>query len=228
MAEHSINQLANSPIQASASRVSNRLARRVPQHGGPNHRLRERRIFYLYCVAVQSYPELRRELLHTHLEGETYIDHSLVSPAFSLIAVPQVDENMQRAQKRNAVLEQRFWFRKCPTPSGHHTSPFTTPPPGSPVSSATTFSEQAAQINGATTGPRPAFTSADESRCPSPLSSVSGVGNIDDEYEEMTINEIINGNVCQFPAVAARLLTSNVLGFRATSSLACWVWSTRI
>lgn len=31
-----------------------------------------------------------------------------------LIPISKVDENMQRAQKRDAVLNQKFWFRKDP------------------------------------------------------------------------------------------------------------------
>jgi hypothetical protein len=38
-AEHPIHQLADSEIQAAASKVAHRLARRVPQHGGSNDRL---------------------------------------------------------------------------------------------------------------------------------------------------------------------------------------------
>ncbi|KAG8948493.1 hypothetical protein FRC04_009701 [Tulasnella sp. 424] len=107
----------------------------------------------------------------------------------------EVDENMQRAQKRNAVNEQRFWFRKNPYPAGNsvsytHSTPTTSSPPESPVSE----SAHPSVINGAQEVYTKAFASPDQSRCPSPLSPVS-------EYEEMTINEIINGNGEDFPGL---------------------------
>lgn len=48
-----------------------------------------------------------------------------------LIPISRVDENMQRAQKRDAVLNQKFWFRKdlaAQNSSSSATSPSTTPP----------------------------------------------------------------------------------------------------
>lgn len=35
-----------------------------------------------------------------------------------LIPISKVDENMKRAQKRDAVLNEKFWFRKDPTRNG--------------------------------------------------------------------------------------------------------------
>lgn len=63
-----------------------------------------------------------------------------------LIPISKVDENMQNGQKRNAVIEQKFWFRKAVRVEGDNITK----------------------------------------------------GNDDDssdEYELMTINEIINGKV---------------------------------
>lgn len=112
---------------------------------------------------------------------------------------------MERAQRRSAVTEQKFWFKKQVYPSGSglgysHQTPMASPPP-SPTRSETP-SHQAweshvkkdvstnANVNG--TSQR----SADQSRCPSP--QTANTGNLEDEYEEMTISEVINGNVSNF------------------------------
>lgn len=60
-----------------------------------------------------------------------------------LIPISKVDENMARAQKRNAINTEKFWFKKDIT-------------------------------------------------CNSPQ------GDINDEYAEYTIDEIVNGKVCLF------------------------------
>ena len=39
-----------------------------------------------------------------------------------LIPISKVDENMKRAQKRDAVLNEKFWFRKDPTRNGQSAS----------------------------------------------------------------------------------------------------------
>ncbi|KAG8996383.1 hypothetical protein FRB90_012754 [Tulasnella sp. 427] len=119
------------------------------------------------------------------------------------IPISKVDENMQRAQKRNAVKEQRFWFRKNVYPTGNdvaymHSTPTSSSPPESPVSEGYGHSHA---VNGHHETHTKAFFSPDQSRCPSPLSSVSGTGRLEDEYEEMTINEIINGNGEDFPGL---------------------------
>ncbi|KAG9046203.1 hypothetical protein FS837_004874 [Tulasnella sp. UAMH 9824] len=119
------------------------------------------------------------------------------------IPISKVDENMQRAQKRNALKDQRFWFRKNVYPLGNsvsyaHSTPTSSSPPESPVSEA--FA-QSPIVNGGQEAPTKAFSSPDQSRCPSPLSSVSGTGRLEDEYEEMTINEVINGNGDDFPGL---------------------------
>lgn len=75
-----------------------------------------------------------------------------------LIPISKVDENMQNAQKRNAVREQKFWFRK----------------------DVTGISKQ--QTNG-----------VKEEDYAAGASSLNGVGSLDDEYELMTVEEIING-----------------------------------
>ncbi|KAF9969235.1 hypothetical protein BGZ65_012127, partial [Modicella reniformis] len=81
------------------------------------------------------------------------------------IPISKVDENMKVAHHRNAVLEQKFHFRKQIFPQSRPGTPS-----GSPkVSSAT---------------------------LPETTSTTAAAGGVDrsDEYELMTINEIINGN----------------------------------
>lgn len=78
------------------------------------------------------------------------------------IPISKVEENMQRAHARNAVLEKKFWFRKNVFPRRRETSR-----PGTPR------------------GSRP------------------GTPSVDAEYEEMSIDEIINGqfSVGGFPGL---------------------------
>lgn len=83
------------------------------------------------------------------------------------IPIPLTTENMETAHRRDAVLNDKFYFRKDPLP----------PPP--------------AKING-TSAPNSEPTSptlSPHSRPPTPT------GPIEDEYELMTVNEIINGKV---------------------------------
>lgn len=76
-----------------------------------------------------------------------------------LIPISKVDENMQKAQKRNACREERFWFRK--------------------------------NIN----------SKADASNHNDSTNHQNGETPIDDEYELMTIDQIINGNGASFPGL---------------------------
>lgn len=107
---------------------------------------------------------------------------------------------MQRAQKRAAVTEQKFWFRKQVYPFGgdasdhRHGTPQSLSPPASPTSSGTHFPNGVggAQVNGR--APTEKAAAPSQSRCPSPHSPTSA-GDVEEEYEEMTINEVINGNV---------------------------------
>lgn len=82
-----------------------------------------------------------------------HLHHWLISSNCNLSY--QVDDNMQKAQKRNACLNQQFWFRKDVTGS---------------------------QTNG----------EAAES---------ASKNNIEDEYELMTIDQIINGKEDAFPGL---------------------------
>lgn len=40
------------------------------------------------------------------------------------IPMSKVDENMKRAEKRNALLEQKFWFTNCAVPTTDRSSKF--------------------------------------------------------------------------------------------------------
>lgn len=75
-----------------------------------------------------------------------------------LIPISKVDENMQKAQKRNAYRDERFWFRK--------------------------------NINSKSVN----STNHNDSM-------TNGETNVDDEYELMTIDQIINGNGSTFPGL---------------------------
>lgn len=68
-AEHPIDQLADSEIQAATSKVAHRLARRVPQHGGPNDRFRERLLRSVHRAPLPSDHEHEPKLLRPHLQG---------------------------------------------------------------------------------------------------------------------------------------------------------------
>jgi len=85
------------------------------------------------------------------------------------LPITKVDENMKRAHERDAVLTQKFYWRKTivrskPKTTGCH----------KPHLSPVMFSYHSPPVS----------ENGDE---PAPS------GNVDDEYEEMTINEIING-----------------------------------
>ena len=78
------------------------------------------------------------------------------------VPIKKVDENMERAHGLDAVLKEKFYFRKNPFPIR-------------PSRANTTLGDES----------RPG--SAMHSRAASP-------GPVEDEYEEMSINEIINGS----------------------------------
>lgn len=87
------------------------------------------------------------------------------------IPIKRVDENMERAHALDAVLREKFYFRKNP------------------------FAPRPSRANTAF-GDESAPGSAMPSRPGSPGVSV------EDEYEEMTVDEIVNGSpVCDFPGL---------------------------
>jgi glutamate--cysteine ligase catalytic subunit len=87
------------------------------------------------------------------------------------IPIKKVDENMERAHEVDAVLKEKFYFRRNPFPSR-------------PSRANTTFGDDS----------RPG--SAHPSRPPSPG------GPVEHEFEEMTVNNIINGSESgEFPGL---------------------------
>lgn len=121
------------------------------------------------------------------------------------IPVSKVDENMKRAHVRDAVNQQKFYFKKNvftrrwppATTNGHG------PINGGQSSAQTSRSHSRSSSlvgldrnvfhhpNGrySSSSQSPASSSRATSRCASP----EGLPDIEDEYEEMTINEIVNG-----------------------------------
>ena len=83
------------------------------------------------------------------------------------IPIPRTTENMETAHKRDAVLNQKFYFRKDPLPRRH-----------------------GGARGGTTNGSSPSGTST-----PNPTSSrpSTPIGPVEAEYELMTVDEIING-----------------------------------
>ncbi|KAL7415490.1 glutamate-cysteine ligase catalytic subunit [Mrakia frigida] len=130
------------------------------------------------------------------------------------IPVSKVDENMKRAQLKDAVTEKKFFFRKSVFPgrtlSKHDIrSRPPSPPLATPVSPLT--SSHSVPWSGTSATPSPTSTHFSSSSHlpttngnghahPSRASSSgdgtrpsSPSGPVEDEYEEMTVNEIING-----------------------------------
>jgi len=94
----------------------------------------------------------------------------------------QVDENMKRAQKRDAAVSSKFYFRKDVLPSGGFT------PPSSDASSVSSFP----------CGGNGQQKETKLRNCFEPLAfPEDGLnhGCVHDEYEEMCMNQIINGKV---------------------------------
>ena len=112
------------------------------------------------------------------------------------IPIPRITENMETAHKRDAVLTEKFFFRKDPFPArqarfyvnGDESSSDS----NISGSSNTANSEGDAGMHSST----PASGLA-SSRPPTPLPT----GPVEDEYELMTIAEIINGKASTKPAV---------------------------
>ncbi|KXH32970.1 glutamate-cysteine ligase, partial [Colletotrichum nymphaeae SA-01] len=88
------------------------------------------------------------------------------------IPITKVDENMERAHAVDAVLKEKFFFRRNPFPSRQVR--------------VNNFSQGDDAATSSRPGSRPG--SAVPSRPPTP------VGPVEDEYAEMTVNDIINGS----------------------------------
>jgi glutamate--cysteine ligase catalytic subunit len=84
------------------------------------------------------------------------------------LPIPRTTENMETAHLRDAVLKEKFYFRKDP------------------------FPKRERRANGSGSG----------STTPNTISRpVTPEGSVEDEYEPMTIDEIINGQVNGFPGL---------------------------
>lgn len=89
------------------------------------------------------------------------------------IPIPRTTENMETAHKRDAVLNDKFYFRKDPLP------------------------KRQVRANGASNPPSGASTPQLQ-----PSRPASPVGPVEDEYELMTVDEVINGKAAgSFPGL---------------------------
>lgn len=98
--------------------------------------------------------------------------------------LPQVDENMARAQKRDAARSGKFYFRKDVYAIGRSGA-------GSTASSSG-YSSPTSEV--------PVKKDKKMRNCfpplPLPENGAQNGRPVEEEYEEMTMNEIINGKVC--------------------------------
>lgn len=102
--------------------------------------------------------------------------------------ISKVDENMHRAQKRNAAREQKFFFRNSVFPTGWSSITHDLRSrPSSPMRNGF------ARSNGNSNGDRKSSPTP-ETRCPSPTRSDSS-RDAAEVCSEMTLNEVINGTV---------------------------------
>lgn len=108
------------------------------------------------------------------------------------VPIGRVGENFGRGMRRDAARGEKFWFRKWVWPAGG--APAFGHVNGNGAANGTGNGNGAAG-NGhhhpRTPTDRSPPPSAEQSRCPSP--GVPEFGPVEDEYEEMTMNEIING-----------------------------------
>ncbi|KAH7925518.1 GCS-domain-containing protein [Leucogyrophana mollusca] len=114
--------------------------------------------------------------------------------AFNLnfyLPISKVDENMGRAQKRDAARSGKFYFRKNVLPPGH-----TTPTPSSPSSSGSCSPVE-------WSGSETLVKEKKLRNCFPPLARPPCVENgpVEDEYEEMTVEEIFCGKGTGFPGL---------------------------
>ena len=108
-----------------------------------------------------------------------------------VLNIIKVDENMVRAQKRDAVRTGKFFFRKSVLPPG-----FISPVPSTPSSGSCSPVEWLNGIPPKERKLRNCF-----SRFPPPPILVDTA--IEDEYEEMSMEEIFNGKVSTEPTCTA-------------------------
>jgi hypothetical protein len=100
-----------------------------------------------------------------------------------LIEGHQVDENMRRAQRRDAALSKKFFFRKDVYFPGQNASLNASSLSGVSYPTANTSRPKERKLR----------------NCFPPLpppQNGSGTDSIEEEYEEMDLNDIFNGKVC--------------------------------
>ncbi|KAI6040302.1 glutamate-cysteine ligase-domain-containing protein [Pisolithus marmoratus] len=115
--------------------------------------------------------------------------------AFNLnfyVPISKVDENMQRAQKRNAAQFQKFFFRKHVAPQG-----YVIPAAGLPSSGSSSLSEYCEQ------GLVTQMKDRKLRNCfPTPTRPLNiDDGSVEDEYEEMSMKDIFCGKESAFPGL---------------------------
>ncbi|WVQ84399.1 hypothetical protein IAT38_006551 [Cryptococcus sp. DSM 104549] len=116
--------------------------------------------------------------------------------------ISKVDENMQRSQQRNAAVANKYFFRRNVFPQDRPATrfdlasrPVSPPSVGhSPISP--TFPTANGNTHPQPNGHVPAPRSASPSSCHTPIEDEAG-----DEFDEMSLDEIINGNGGSFPGL---------------------------
>ncbi|CAG8762948.1 35205_t:CDS:10, partial [Racocetra persica] len=94
------------------------------------------------------------------------------------IPISKVDENMKIAHKRDAAMSEKFWFRKNVFAESNIVN-----------DGDNTHENESPSIPG-----EGASNSSDNSRLNGHANANESISSVEDEYEQMTINEIINGN----------------------------------
>ncbi|PSR76507.1 hypothetical protein PHLCEN_2v8410 [Hermanssonia centrifuga] len=113
------------------------------------------------------------------------------------LPISKVDENMDRAQRRNAALTEKFYFRKDVFPQGIP-SPLSTPLSSPHASGATSPVEP----NGENGIPRPKQRKLQNCFATAPKPDNGGTfGPVEEEYDEFTLDEIFNGKGSAFPGL---------------------------
>ncbi|RIB18610.1 glutamate-cysteine ligase-domain-containing protein [Gigaspora rosea] len=101
------------------------------------------------------------------------------------IPISKVDENMKIAHKRDAAMSEKFWFRKNVFADGNI-----------PDDGNITQENENLSIPD-----KEALDSSNNSRPNGHADTNESISSVEDEYEQMTINEIINGNGDKFPGL---------------------------
>lgn len=110
------------------------------------------------------------------------------------LPISKVDENMQRAQHRDALLTEKFYFRKdIFLPNSSRSSSVTNSVTNSPVGSDCGCNEATNGVHQFPPEKAKKMRNCFPEFPPPPEKYVSK--NVQDEYEEMTVAEVMNGKV---------------------------------